>query len=208
MMDQSVSLGVLFRGGVRTRNSRRDNDFYPTPAAATAAFLAAEKPHLDRYNTDSGFGVYEPACGEGHMARMIAAAGYGVWATDLIDRGYGDAVTDFMAVKHAPFAQTAIITNPPYGPWPKRFINHAMAQLHVPYLALLLKADYFNSIQGAHLLRAYPLAAVYPLSWRLDFLEQGRPVMNCSWFVWDSRRPTCPFSVLLHPDIAAQEVLI
>lgn len=208
MTQDAASLGALFRGGVSVRNERRKDDFYPTPLPATAAFLAAEKPFLDDYASDPSFGVYEPACGEGHMARMIEGAGYRVWATDLVDRGYGDGVVDFMMVDYLPFRTTAIITNPPYGLWPKRFINHALGRLRAPYAALLLKADYFNSIQGLRLLTAHPLAAVYPLSWRLDFLDQGRPVMNCTWFVWDSRRSPLPYHVLPHPDVAAQGGLL
>jgi len=33
--------------------------------------------------------IWEPACGDGAISRVLEAAGYQVISTDLIDRGYG-----------------------------------------------------------------------------------------------------------------------
>ena len=57
--------------------------------------------------------IHEPACGEGHIARELNAAGYDVVATDLNDRGFGRVGLDFLG-QRVPLARH-IITNPPYG---------------------------------------------------------------------------------------------
>ena len=83
---------------------REPFDFYETPPEATRALLSAEA-------FDGP--VWEPACGNGAIARVLAAAGHTVVATDLIERGYGLAGIDFLA-ERAPRAKH-ILTNPPYG---------------------------------------------------------------------------------------------
>lgn len=80
-------------------------DFYPTPPEATKALLSVED--------FSGGSVWEPACGDGAIAKVLEDAGLTVAATDLINRGYGQAGFDFLTGtgvmgKH-------IVTNPPYG---------------------------------------------------------------------------------------------
>ncbi len=89
------------------------DNFYPTPPEATRALLSVE-------SFDGP--IWEPACGEGHIARVLMAAGLDVVATDLNDRGFGTVGVDFlrqraMRGKHiVPEARLRhIVTNPPYG---------------------------------------------------------------------------------------------
>ena len=93
---------------LHTDDKRRQRDiadnFYPTPPEATRALLSVE--------TFDG-AIHEPACGQGHIARELEAAGHAVVATDLNDRGYGRSGLDFLG-QTAPLARH-IITNPPYG---------------------------------------------------------------------------------------------
>lgn len=88
---------------VRRQRDIADN-FYPTPPEATRALLSVE--------TFEG-PIHEPACGEGHIARELSAAGHTVVATDLNDRGFGSSGLDFLG-QRVPLAQH-IVTNPPYG---------------------------------------------------------------------------------------------
>ena len=57
--------------------------------------------------------IWEPACGDGAISKVLAEAGYQVVSTDLIDRGYGAGGQDFLK-SDKPLAKN-IITNPPYG---------------------------------------------------------------------------------------------
>lgn len=80
------------------------DNFYPTPPEATRALLSVE---------DFDGPIWEPACGEGHIATVLQAAGLSVVATDLNDRGFGAVGIDFLR-QTAPRA-LHIVTNPPYG---------------------------------------------------------------------------------------------
>lgn len=83
-------------------------NFYPTPPEATRALLSVEA-------FDGP--IWEPACGQGHIAKVLAEAGHEVIATDLNNRGYGRHSIDFLRASADAFAPRAkhIVTNPPYG---------------------------------------------------------------------------------------------
>jgi tRNA G10 N-methylase Trm11 len=79
-------------------------EFYPTPPEATRALLSVEVFEGD---------IWEPACGDGAISKVLSEAGYQVVSTDLIDRGYGAGGHNFLK-SDTPLAKN-IITNPPYG---------------------------------------------------------------------------------------------
>ena len=91
-------------------------NFYPTPPEATRALLSVE-------SFDDA--IWEPACGQGHIAKVLLEAGYSVSATDLNDFGYGTFNVNFLdqRIAHAKH----IVTNPPYGSGlADDFIMHAL----------------------------------------------------------------------------------
>ena len=58
--------------------------------------------------------IWEPACGEGHISKVLQAHGYKVISTDLVYRGFGDPEPlDFLKETLEGF-EGDIITNPPY----------------------------------------------------------------------------------------------
>jgi hypothetical protein len=57
--------------------------------------------------------IWEPACGDGAISKVLEAAGYDVISTDLIDRGFGQGGVDFLKTTKA--LGRNIVTNPPYG---------------------------------------------------------------------------------------------
>jgi tRNA G10 N-methylase Trm11 len=83
---------------------REPFEFYPTPPEATRALLSVE-----RFEGT----IWEPACGDGAISKVLEAAGYYVISTDLIDRGYGTGGVDFLKTTEA--LGRNIVTNPPYG---------------------------------------------------------------------------------------------
>lgn len=166
------NLGAAMVGG---NGTRRENDFYPTEPAATIAFVAKERQHLERHQT-----VWEPACGDGAIAKLLPGT---VIATDLIDRGYGEPGRDFLK---EPRRAWAIVTNPPFK-LATEFIEHAF-MLDVDYLALLLKSQFWHAARRVKLWRGWAPTIEYKLTWRLDFTGQGSPTMDCSWVVWDRQR--------------------
>jgi len=64
--------------------------------------------------------VWEPACGEGHMAEVLAEYSDRVFASDIHDYG-GNQVHDFLTVEATPGEFEWIITNPPFDRTGKSF---------------------------------------------------------------------------------------
>ncbi len=65
---------------------REVNDYYATEPRAAVLLMEVEK---------FAPAIWECACGEGHLSKELEKAGYQVYSTDLIDRGYG-GVQDFL----------------------------------------------------------------------------------------------------------------
>lgn len=88
-----------------TTDQRADFDYYATEPRAVELLLEQE--------TFAPV-IWEPACGEGHISKVLQAHGYDVISTDLIYRGFGDPEPlDFLKETLTDF-EGDIITNPPY----------------------------------------------------------------------------------------------
>ena len=76
-----------------TADERAANDYYATDPQAVEMLLALES-----------FAplIWEPACGEGHISKVLTANGYEVISTDLIYRGYGGAGTHGLSDRNFP----------------------------------------------------------------------------------------------------------
>ena len=96
--------GLPFGRDGRVHPTRAPFEFYPTPPEATRALLSVE---------EFDGPIWEPACGEGHISKVLVKAGYEVVSTDLILRGYGEGDVDFLRETVA--RGKHIVTNPPYG---------------------------------------------------------------------------------------------
>ncbi|OCK08645.1 MULTISPECIES: hypothetical protein [Thalassospira] len=166
--------GAMMQGGRsgKVEWERPDeNQFYPTPPEATEALLRA-MPHL------AGQKIWECACGDGRLAKVLEFHGCKVICTDLIDRGYGEGEVDFLATTRP--RASKIITNPPFT-LAQAFIEHAM-RLHMEEVWMLLKTNYYQAAnrQGfkARIRPKYKLE----LSWRIDSLGLGNGALDCAWF--------------------------
>ena len=76
-------------------DEREPNDFYATDPSAIDHLMAI-KPSAIGGGIELTGPVWEPACGQGHLSERLKQYGYEVYSTDLIDRGYGDGVFDFL----------------------------------------------------------------------------------------------------------------
>lgn len=161
--------------GGNHRGDRQKDDFYSTTPECTLAFLAAESDHL------KGHRILEPCCGTGAISSILIGHGFDVVSSDLVDRGYGQVGIDFLQTTSTDC--TAMVTNPPYK-LAEQFIRHALEDLQVTYLALLLKSQYWHSSRRYKMFQQHPPAVIYPLLWRPDFLNRGGPTMDFQWTVW------------------------
>lgn len=100
-------------------------DYFPTPPWATRALF--EHAFVDLPNpADNCWNVWEPACGEGHMAEVLREYCSDVEATDIFDYGYGDRVLDFLSDEASNACPDWIITNPPFGENSAAFVERAL----------------------------------------------------------------------------------
>lgn len=156
----------------------REDSFYPTPWEATESFLLAEESWLTAHDE-----IEEPACGTGEIAEVIRGHGKRVFASDLVDRGYGIGGRDFLSLSH-PRRGTGLITNPPYDDdLAEAFIRMAHEKGY-GYIAMLLKANYWHAQKRHPLFRRFRPVRIRPLGWRVDFTGGGSNHFDCIWVVW------------------------
>lgn len=161
---------------IGAHGKRRENDFYPTPWDATAALCE----WLDEAG-ENGVTVWEPACGNGSMVKVLEEYGYNVYGTDI------QTGTDFLAQTSLPEAiadadDLWIITNPPFS-LAEEFIRKAH-YFGKPF-AMLLKCQYWHSAKRLKLFRDTHPAYILPLTWRPDFTGGGNSLMDMMWVVWN-----------------------
>lgn len=165
-------------GVARDREMREKDDFYPTPPEGTEALLAVE-----RFEGP----VWEPACGDGAISRVLLRHGYDVVSSDLVDRGYGEPRVDFL-MEWQPRAPN-IITNPPFKN-NAAFLRHALA-LATGKVAFLMRLACLEGRERGEIYRAHPPARVWVFSSRLQIWRNGDPTSSAggmigfAWFVWD-----------------------
>lgn len=166
--------------GARTyaNEEREANDYYATEPKATELLLNEVQFAHD---------ILEPACGEGHMSKVLEAHGYNVSSYDLIDRGYGQQA-DFMQIEKW---GGDIITNPPYK-YAKEFVLHALEIISDGNkVAMFLKIQFLETKSRRELFEKYPPKTVYVASGRLACAKNGEfgshsPRAMCyAWYVWE-----------------------
>ena len=178
--------------------AREARDFYATPAWVTEALLH----HIVLRGP-----VWEPCCGDGAMARVLAAHGHQVVASDIADRGFGTPGKDFMVAQIVPDGCRAIVTNPPYGEsgtqsgQPRSpaamlgFLRHALALTASVQgqLALLVRLQWIAGQRAATLMSAAPFATVIALRRRIRWFDMGadtKPAQHHhAWVVFDHAHP-------------------
>jgi hypothetical protein len=93
------------------RNEALDSlDDFPTPPWATRALL---EYGIDDKASLRGMSCLEPACGAGHMAKVLSGTFRTVASADIFDYRYG-TVGDFLQTPLAENSFDWIITNPPF----------------------------------------------------------------------------------------------
>ena len=139
---------------------------------------------MDFLGLHKDYVIWEPACGQGHIANVLNQNGYKVICTDLHDYGGLDSVEDFLTSDGKECDM--IITNPPFS-LAEAFIRKCLS-FGKPF-ALLLKSQYWHSAKRRDLFFEHKPAWVLPLTWRPDFefgKRGGSPTMEAMWVVWDS----------------------
>ncbi len=135
--------------------------------------------------------IWECACGEGHISKVLEEAGYDVRSTDIVDRGYGTGGIDFL--EEVQEWDGDIITNPPYK-YAKDFVEHALRTVKDgAKVAMFLKLTFLESKSRKELFANYPFKTLYVSSSRLQCAKNGEfskyrsagTAVAYGWYVWE-----------------------
>jgi hypothetical protein len=178
-MDPTYNLNGGFKPTLKRFADLQGPDYFPTPEWATHALIA---------NEQFDGGIWEPACGDGAMSRVLETIGLPVRSTDLFDRGYGEAGVDFLKSDQA---ADNIITNPPYNS-AEAFVKAGLLQAGRK-MALLLRLAF---VEGANrqktIFAKAPPTRIWVFSERITFypagaVQKGSGTTAYAWFVWDKQ---------------------
>lgn len=177
---------AVITGGKGLRE-REKHDYYATPEIATNLFLN----HHDLSNFTT---FLEPACGEGHLAKVLAERfpHAEIKSTDLIDRGFGIGGIDFIT---GDFEQVeVVITNPPFK-LAKEFVEKSL-KVATKQVVMFAKLQFLETEARAKLFKDTQLKYVYVHSKRVSPMRNGEPLneqgkpwssaMCFAWFVWET----------------------
>ena len=172
---------------------REGRDFYATPSWVTEALLQ----HVSLRDP-----VWEPCCGDGAMATVLAAHGHDVVSSDIANRGFGTSGIDFLTCQSTLGARS-IVTNPPYGDTGSHkaqakssaamldFLRHALALTASVQgqLALLVRLQWMAGRRAADVLSSGPFAATIILTRRIQWFDMGERTNTAqhhhAWVVFD-----------------------
>lgn len=117
--------------------------------------------------------IWEPACGEGHISKVLQAHGYQVISTDLVYRGFGDPEPlDFLKETLDGF-EGDIITNPPYSTG-LEFVQRALESVRPGgKVAMFLKVQFLEGQKRGAFFKDTPLRTVYISRSRLACYKNG-----------------------------------
>lgn len=152
--------------------NRVKDDFYPTPTNATLALLQREK-------FDGN--IWEPACGDGAISKLLKQQGYEVYSSDLVDRGYGDAHFNFL---NSHEVHDNIVTNPPFNIGTE-FTIHSLHCARKK-VAIFQKLTFLEGkARRDRLYSLNMLRRVYVFSERQAFGDHKGGMLAFAWFVFD-----------------------
>lgn len=162
---------------------RQPHDYYATEPRAIELLLAEE---------DFAPVIWECACGEGHLSKVLEQHGFEVISTDLIYRGFGDPKPrDFLEETLDGF-EGDVITNPPYK-YALEFVEQALNTVQPGRkVAMFLKLQFLEGKKRKEFFLRNPPKTVYVSSSRLHCAKNGdferakeANAVAYAWFVWE-----------------------
>ena len=173
--------------GDSVNRERVKEDYYATPKEATESLL-------DLFDLSDCETFYEPACGEGHISKVLLNRFKNtlVRSTDLINRGYDIGGVDFLKLDYEK-KWDCIITNPPFK-LSQGFIEKGL-RLSNKYVIMFAKIQLLEGVARRKLFDKFPPKYIYVFTDRVNPLRNGSPVdengkkwastMCFAWFVWE-----------------------
>lgn len=182
MADTTYNLNGGFKPTLKRFADLDGPDFFPTPAWATHALIDNEAFVGE---------IWECACGNGAMSKVLEKASPNTISSDLYNRGFGQTGVDFLKSDRK---TDNIVTNPPYNA-AEGFVRNGTS-LAKRKFALLLRLAFLEGANRAKTIFAdTPPSRVWVFSERITFypagaLQSGGGTTAYAWFVWDKDAPT------------------
>lgn len=182
MADATYNLNGALKPTLKRFADLDGPDFFPTPPWATHALIDNETFRGE---------IWECACGNGAMSKVLEDAAGSVSSSDLYDRGFGESGVDFL---EADWSADNIITNPPYNA-AEGFVRNGV-KLARRKFALLLRLAFLEGANRANTVFSHtPPSRVWVFSERITFypagaVQQGSGTTAYAWFVWDKDAPS------------------
>jgi hypothetical protein len=176
-MDATYNLSGGFKPTLKRFADLDGFDFFPTPAWATYALIDNEK-FLGE--------IWECACGDGAMSRVLEKTSCRVTSSDLYDRGFGEIGTDFLTTERQ---ADNVVTNPPYNS-AEGFVAAGLKSARRKF-ALLLRLAFLEGANRANtIFFRNPPSRVWVFSERITFypagaVQKGTGTTAYAWFVWE-----------------------
>lgn len=171
-------------------------DYFPTPPWATRALMQYALPQLGVRTITS---AHEPACGEGHIAEVLAEYADVVIATDIHDYGYGQ-IFDFLA-DDLPAGLVAdwIVTNPPFKDKTEPFVRRAIERASVG-VAMFVRMQWLET-KGRYerIFSKTPPTMIAFFAERVplckgEWKPEGDTATAYIWLIWiKGKKPQAPF---------------
>jgi hypothetical protein len=177
MADATYNLNGGFKPTMKRFADLDGPDFFPTPPWATFALIENEKFEGD---------IWECACGDGTMTRVLENTGCHIRSSDLYNRGYGEIGHDFVGSTRS---ADNIITNPPYN-CAEGFVATGTKQSGRKFALLLRLAFLEGANRAKTIFSRCPPSRVWVFSERITFYPSGVTAKGTgttayAWFVWD-----------------------
>lgn len=167
------------------RVERADSlDDFPTPPWGTRAFI---NHHFDPKQLRE-LSVWEPACGRGHMAQVLAEYFGMVRASDVFDYGYGE-VQDFLTGLTGVKSVDWLITNPPFR-LAEQFFERGR-QVARKGVALLTRTVFIESVgRFERVFKTNPPTTVLQYTERVPMVKgrvdrKASTATGYAWLVWE-----------------------
>lgn len=167
-----------------SEQEREQHDFYATDPRTVEMLL-----ELEEFNGP----IWEPACGNGHMSKVLEEHDYLVRSSDIVKRDYFWCYEkDFLNCNDV--WDGDIITNPPYK-YAKEFVEKALEVVTDGHkVAMFLKLTFLESKKRRELFDKYPPKVIYVSSSRLQCARNGDfgkykngvgMAVAYAWFIWE-----------------------
>ena len=178
-MEQGIgNKGIILACNSRS-NDVAENDYYATDPIAMEKLCDVFEFHK---------WIWEPACGEGHLSKVLESRGYDVISTDLIDHNFGGYETlDFLQTNEKNLKED-IVTNPPYK-FANEFVKKALDSIaNDYYVVFFLKLSFVSSKGRRKFFEENPPKFIYVFSDRVECAKngkfEGKKGVDYAWFIW------------------------